>query len=257
VKILSDPLDVIGWRRGDGAHGSLGLVPTMGGLHDGHRSLIRRCRQENDTCAVSLFVNPTQFNDPKDLETYPDTFGADKAMCREEGVDLLFTPSADRLYPDGYRYRVMETEVSRLLCGANRPGHFEGVLAVVTKLLNIVRPRRAYLGEKDYQQLQLVKGLVAAFFIPVEIVACPTVREPDGLAMSTRNLNLNAEDRRRAARFAQLLSGDGSAAEVRRALEAAGFAVDYVADFEGRRCAAVRVGAVRLIDNRPLVGDGS
>lgn len=256
MKIVSDPREVMRWRRGDGAHRAVGLVPTMGGLHDGHRSLIRRCRRENDICAVSLFVNPTQFNDPMDLETYPDTFEADKAMCREEGVDLLFTPTAEGLYPDGYRYRVLETEVSRLLCGANRPGHFEGVLAVVTKLLNIVRPRRAYFGEKDYQQLQLVEGLAAAFFMAVEIVACPTVREPDGLAMSTRNLKLSPEERRRAARFAQMLTGRGSAAEVQSDLVAAGFVVDYVSDFEGRRCAAVRVGSVRLIDNRPLVGDG-
>ena len=252
MKILADPQAVIQWRRTDTAHGDVGLVPTMGGLHAGHRSLIGRCRKENATCAVSLFVNPTQFNDPHDLKTYPDTLDADMAMCREEGVDLLFTPDTDSLYPDGYRYRVLETEKSRLLCGANRPGHFEGVLAVVTKLLNIVGPQRAYFGEKDYQQLQLVRGLVSALFLPVEIVGCPTVRESDGLAMSTRNLNLSGEDRLKAADFPRLLAAQGSAEAVHDALEAAGFRVDYVADFEGRRCAAVNVGNVRLIDNRPL-----
>ena len=254
MKILSDPQEVIRWRRTDAAHRDVGLVPTMGGLHAGHGSLIRRCREESAQCVVSLFVNPTQFNDPRDLKTYPDSLDADTAMCREAGVDLLFTPTYDRLYPDGYRYRVIETDMSRLLCGANRPGHFDGVLAVVTKLLNIVGPRRAYFGEKDYQQLQLVKGLAAALFLPVEIVACPTVREPDGLAMSTRNQNLSPQERQKAGRFSHLLAGEGSAEAVRAALEAAGFDVDYVADFGGRRCAAVNVGAVRLIDNRPLAG---
>lgn len=252
MKILADPAEVIRWRRSGDVRGDVGLVPTMGGLHAGHRSLIRRCRDENRHCVVSLFVNPTQFNDPKDLESYPVTFEADAAMCREEGVDVLFTPTAERLYPDGYRYRVAETEMSRLLCGANRPGHFDGVLTVVSKLFNIAGPRRAYFGEKDYQQLQLIKGLAAAFFLPVDIVACPTVREADGLALSTRNLNLSPAERRKAGSFPRLLASRGSTDPVRRALETAGFTVDYVEDFQGHRCAAVRVGAVRLIDNRIL-----
>ena len=132
MKILADPAEVIRWRRSGDVRGDVGLVPTMGGLHAGHRSLIRRCRDENRHCVVSLFVNPTQFNDPKDLESYPVTFEADAAMCREEGVDVLFTPTAERLYPDGYRYRVAETEMSRLLCGANRPGHFDNNFTVLT-----------------------------------------------------------------------------------------------------------------------------
>jgi pantoate--beta-alanine ligase len=252
MKILCAPEAVIEWRATAAGDRSVGLVPTMGGLHAGHRSLIRRCREENDLCAVSLFVNPTQFNDKKDLENYPDTYDQDVAMCREEGVELLFTPAYEALYPDGYRYRVVETDMSRLLCGADRPGHFEGVLSVVAKLFNLVQPRRAYFGEKDFQQLQLVQGMVDAFFMPVRIVACPTVREADGLAMSTRNMNLSPEERRRAADFPRLLASPGDAAAVRAALESAGFDVDYVADFRGRRCAAVRVGAMRLIDNLPL-----
>ena len=174
-------------------------------------------------------------------------------MCREEKVDLLFTPVYEALYPDGYRYRVVETDMSRLLCGADRPGHFEGVLAVVTKLFNLVRPRRAYFGEKDFQQLQLVKGLVEAFFIPVDIVPCPTVREADGLAMSTRNLNLSPDERAKAGDFPRLLAG-------RRGLSKRCGPLWKGPDSrwitwpisKGRRCAAVRVGPVRLIDNRPL-----
>jgi pantoate--beta-alanine ligase len=255
MKILSAPEAVIRWRAAIGGDRSVGLVPTMGGLHAGHQSLIRRCRAENDVCAVSLFVNPTQFNDKQDLASYPDTCEIDVAMCRAEGVDLLFTPDYDSLYPDGYRYQLVEIDISRLLCGADRPGHFEGVLSVVAKLLNLVRPQRAYFGEKDFQQLQLVKGMAAAFFIPVEIVPCPTVREADGLAMSTRNLNLSPAERRRAAEFPRLLASAGDADTVRAVLEEAGFEVDYVADFNGRRCAAVRLGAVRLIDNRRLAGE--
>ena len=257
MKILSAPQAVTRWREAVASDQPVGLVPTMGGLHAGHRSLIRRCRDENDWCAVSLFVNPTQFNDKQDLEKYPDTYDQDVAMCRQEDVDLIFTPVYETLYPDGYRYRVVETEISRLLCGADRPGHFEGVLAVVTKLFNLVRPRRAYFGEKDFQQLQLVKGLVEAFFIPVDIVPCPTVREADGLAMSTRNLNLSPDERPKAASFPHLLAGPGDVEAVRATLEKVEFEVDYVADFQGRRCAAVRVGSVRLIDNRPLAGESA
>ncbi len=252
MKILSLAEEAAAWRDAVGGGREVGLVPTMGGLHAGHRALIRRCRAENGVCAVSLFVNPTQFNDKQDLADYPDTCAADLAMCRGEEVDLVFTPRYETLYPDDYRYRVVETEVTRLLCGADRPGHFEGVLTVVTKLFNLLRPRRAYFGEKDFQQLQLVKGLAAAFFMPVEVVACPIVREEDGLAMSTRNLNLTPGERLRAAGFPRLLAAKGGAAGARSALEAAGFQVDYVTDFMGRRCAAVRVGKVRLIDNRPL-----
>ena len=253
MKVLSSPKEVIAWRHAIGGDRSVGLVPTMGGLHAGHRSLIGRCRGENDVCVVSLFVNPTQFNDKRDLERYPDTRDLDLAMCRQEDVDLLFTPVYEALYPDGYRYRVMENDQSRLLCGADRPGHFEGVLTVVAKLLNLVRPARAYFGEKDFQQFQLVKGLTEAFFIPVQIVPCPIVREEDGLAMSTRNLNLTPDERRRAGEFPRLLAAAGDAGSVRAGLENAGFQVDYVADFQGRRCGAVRVGSVRLIDNLPLL----
>ncbi len=245
------------WRNAIEPNKSLGIVPTMGALHAGHQSLIARCRRENDICTISLFVNPTQFNDQSDLSNYPNTFEADRELCETEGVDAIFFPDYAELYPDNYRYRVTENQVSRLLCGAHRPGHFDGVLSVVMKLLNLARAQRAYFGEKDWQQLQLVKGMVDAFFMPVTIVACPTVREGDQLALSSRNLRLTQKHRRKAAGFPRLLAKKTSAEEVVRLLEADGFEVDYVQDFEGRRCAAITCGGVRLIDNLPVgQGDG-
>ncbi len=240
------------WREKIAPEKSLGFVPTMGALHEGHRSLITRCRRENDICTVSIFVNPTQFNDPSDLENYPSTFAQDSDMCKAEGVDAIFSPAYAELYPDNYSYRVSEDEDSRVLCGAHRPGHFDGVLSVVMKLLNLTRPQRAYFGEKDWQQLQLVKGMVDAFFMPVSIVGCPTVRETDQLAMSSRNRHLTRDHRRKAAVFPRLLATPAPAEEVARMLEEGGFEVDYVQDFKGRRCAAIHCGGVRLIDNLPL-----
>jgi len=257
MKILTNLNAWQAWRNSISLEHSVGLVPTMGALHAGHRSLISRCRRENDRCVVSLFVNPTQFNDQSDLENYPSTFDADRKLCEAEGVDAIFFPQYDDLYPDHYRYRVSEDDVSRLLCGAHRPGHFDGVLSVVMKLLNLARPQRAYFGEKDWQQLQLVKGMVDAFFMPVTIVGCPTVRETDQLALSSRNLRLSQDHRKKAAGFPRLLATPAPAEDVARLLEADGFEVDYVQDFNGRRCAAIHCGGVRLIDNRPLsVGDG-
>jgi pantoate--beta-alanine ligase len=156
------------------------------------------------------------------------------------------------MYPDGYRFRVTESEFSRELCGAHRPGHFDGVLTVVMKLLNFVAPTRAYFGEKDYQQLTLIREMVSAFFMPYEIVACPTVREADGLAMSSRNVNLSADARARAVAFPAALRSAESASDARARLEREGFEVDYVEDRESRRYGAVRVGGVRLIDNVDL-----
>jgi pantoate--beta-alanine ligase len=245
------------WRNAIEPEKSVGLVPTMGALHAGHQSLIARCRRENDICTISLFVNPTQFNDQNDLANYPNTFDADRALCEAEGVDAIFFPEYSELYPDHYRYRVTENEDSRLLCGAHRPGHFDGVLSVVMKLLNLARPRHAYFGEKDWQQLQLVKGMVDAFFMPVTIVACPTIREDDQLALSSRNVRLSPTHRKKAAEFPRRLAAPASAEDVCRLLEADGFEVDYVEDFKGRRCAAIQCGGVRLIDNMPLgKGDG-
>ena len=229
----------------------VGFVPTMGALHEGHLSLFRRCRDECATVVGSVFVNPTQFDDPGDLERYPRDLGRDLALLEPVGVDALLTPSVSQLYPDDYRYRVSEGELSRTLCGASRPGPFDGVLTVVMKLLNLIRPSRAYFGEKDYQQLLLVQGMARAFFMDVEVVGCPIVRDADGVALSSRNALLDREGRQAAAAFARILREGADAEAVRRALTREGIEVDYVEERMGRRFGAVRVGGVRLIDNVP------
>lgn len=230
---------------------SVGFVPTMGALHEGHLSLVRRSVAENDRTAVSVLVNPTQFDEKADLEAYPRDLERDAALLEDEGVDALFVPGPEAIYPDGYRYRVVENDRSLELEGAHRPGHFDGVLTVVLKLLLLVRPDRAYFGEKDWQQLQLVRGMVDALFVDTEIVGCPIVREQDGLAMSSRNARLGPEARRRAAQFAGILRAGGAPETLRSRLEAEGFDVDYLESRDGRLMAAVRVGGVRLIDNVP------
>lgn len=240
------------WREArselDRAGHSLGFVPTMGALHSGHRALLARARADNDRVVLSIFVNPTQFNDPKDLAAYPRTLEQDLNLARGL-VDDVIVPSPEELYPDNYRYRVTEGDLSLQLEGAHRPGHFDGVLTVVLKLLNVVRAHRAYFGEKDWQQLQLVRGMVDALLLPLEIVPCPTQREPDGLALSSRNRRLSPAGRALAPTFARLLRKSPTAAAAAEALQAAGFGVDYVEDYLGVRLGAVRVEGVRLIDN--------
>lgn len=226
----------------------VGFVPTMGALHPGHVSLLERARRENDVVVLSIFVNPTQFNDPQDLAKYPRTLEADVALVAGL-VDWVLAPAANAMYPDAYRYRVTETALSLEYEGAHRPGHFDGVLTVVLKLLNLVAPHRAYFGEKDWQQLELVRSMAADFFLPVEIVACPTIRDADGLALSSRNRRLSPAARAQAAVFPHILreAPDASVAAMR--LVKAGFIVDYVADREGSRLAAIRIEGVRLIDH--------
>jgi pantoate--beta-alanine ligase len=253
MKVHESPSE---WRRERDAQlragVTLGVVPTMGALHEGHLSLVRRSRAENERSLVSIFVNPTQFDDQNDLARYPRTLEEDLRVLRHEGVDFVLLPTEAELYPDGYRYRVVETDRSRVLEGAHRPGHFEGVLTVVLKLLLLASAERAYFGEKDWQQLSLVRGMTDAFFLPTTIVGCLTVREADGLAISSRNRRLAPPDREKAPRFYAILSSASSPEAARRQLRAAGFDVDYVEDREGRRLAAVRLGGVRLIDNVPL-----
>jgi pantoate--beta-alanine ligase len=233
---------------------TLGFVPTMGALHDGHLSLVERSRAENDRTLVSVFVNPTQFDDPADLHAYPRTLERDLALLEAAGADFVLLPRADEMYADGFRYRVCETEQSTMLEGLHRPGHFAGVLTVVLKLLNIAAAERAYFGEKDWQQLSLVRGMTDAFFLRTAIVACPTVRESTGLALSSRNAHLTAPDRERAATLHRVLTSAATTDDAIDQLTDAGFAVDYVDDRDGRRLAAVRLRGVRLIDNVSLPG---
>jgi pantoate--beta-alanine ligase len=227
---------------------SVGFVPTLGALHAGHRALLERARAENERVVLSVFVNPTQFNDPNDLAQYPRTLEADLALARGL-VDVVLTPLPDEIYRDGYRFRVTETELSRRWEGAHRPGHFDGVLTIVLKLLNAVQPTRAYFGEKDWQQLQLIRGMVEAFLLPVEIVACATVRDTDGLALSSRNRLLSELGRKHAAEFPHALRTARDAAAAAAYLRVRGFEVDYVEDCDGMRLGAVRIDGVRLIDN--------
>ena len=252
MNVVEGVADLLEHRRSRGA-GETGFVPTLGALHEGHLSLVRRAKAENARAWVSIFVNPAQFDDAGDLERYPRTMEQDLALLKGAGCDLVFVPRADEIYRDGYRYRVTENELALALEGASRPGHFEGVLTVVLKLLLLTRPERAYFGEKDYQQLQLVEGLAHAFFLDTCIVRCPTMREADGLAMSSRNRLLSPVERAQAPALYRVLRESvaghrppGAAAE---ALAREGFHVDYVADRDGRRLAAVRLGRVRLIDN--------
>jgi len=232
----------------DFAGHTVGFVPTMGALHAGHRALLERARSENDRVVLSIFVNPTQFNDPSDLMRYPRTPEADLALADGLADVVICLPASD-LYPDDFRYRVTENDLSRRWEGAQRPGHFEGVLTIVMKLLNLVRAHRAYFGEKDWQQLRLVKGMAQAFFLPVEIVACPTVRAADGLALSSRNARLSPAGCAQAASFSKILREASTPAAATMLLEAAGFEVDYVDDHEKTRLGAVRLEGVRLIDN--------
>jgi pantoate--beta-alanine ligase len=236
---------------------TLGFVPTMGALHEGHLSLIRRSRAECDRTVVSVFVNATQFNDPRDLEAYPRCLADDAEMAEHEGADWVLAPPHGAIYADGYRFRVTEREASAVMEGAHRPGHFDGVLTVVLKLLGIVRPHRAYFGEKDYQQYALIRDMCRALFVGVKIVVCPTVRDPDGLALSSRNRLLSPAARERAALFPRLLASDRPLEAVVGELEASGFAVDYVVDRDGRRFGAVHLDGVRLIDNVALVAEVS
>jgi pantoate--beta-alanine ligase len=236
-------------RRGfpDGA--TVGFVPTMGALHEGHAELLRRAGEECDISVLSVFVNPTQFNDPSDLEKYPRTLEQDCELAARLGVNHVLVPEARSMYADGYRYQVTENRLSRELEGSYRPGHFDGVLTVVLKLFQLVRPDRAYFGEKDFQQLELVRGMADAFFLGVDVIAVPTVRETDGLAMSSRNTRLSEAERRLAPEFARALRTSALPEDAKAKLEAAGFGVDYIEDRGKRRFGAVRLGDVRLIDN--------
>lgn len=227
--ILRTPADMQAatraWRR---AGRRIALVPTMGYLHAGHLSLVARARERADVTVVSLFVNPIQFGPSEDLAAYPRDFERDAALCRAAGVAALFCPSAEDMYPPGASTRVAESRLSRGLCGASRPGHFEGVCTVVAKLFNLVQPDLAVFGEKDAQQLRVIRRMTRDLNFPVEIVAGPTQREPDGLAMSSRNVYLDPEERRQALCLRRALDaaerlhagGERDAARLRAAMAA-------------------------------------
>ena len=232
--------------------GKTGLVPTMGAFHEGHLSLFRAARAECDVVVVTLFVNPAQFGADEDLARYPRDEDRDRRLAEQEGVDFLFSPPSEELYPQGYQTWVDVEELGRWLEGAFRPGHFRGVATVCLKLFNLVQPEAAYFGQKDAQQVAVVKQMVRDLNLDLEIRVLPTVRDGDGLAVSSRNAHLSEDDRRRALALPRALATrDPDAA--RAAL--AGLEVDYVevADFDPPvLAAAVRIGRTRLIDNVPL-----
>ena len=239
----------------DRPDGTVGLVPTMGSFHEGHLALFQAARKENDVVVVSLFVNPAQFDQPSDLSGYPRDEAHDAELAERAGVDVLFAPSVKELYPDGYETWVVVERLGSILEGESRPGHFRGVATICLKLFNLVRPQRAYFGQKDAQQTAVVRRLVRDLNVPVEIRVVPTVRDEDGLALSSRNVQLSLGERKRALALPRALA-TRDPKQARELLD--GLEVDYVevADFEPKvLAAAVRVGATRLIDNVVLEGE--
>jgi len=255
--------------------GTIGFVPTMGAIHQGHCSLMRAARAECDQLVVSIFVNPTQFGPGEDYQCYPRPLQDDLAACEAEGVDTVFCPSADEMYPEGAVTTVSVAGLTEGLCGAHRPGHFDGVTTIVTKLFNIVQPDIAYFGQKDAQQAAVLRRMTGDLMWPIEIVVCPTVREPDGLAMSSRNAYLTPQQRKQARclyaalEYArqQIATGQKDAAQLiaqmRKRIEQAGpCSIDYIEIVDANRLTpksevrgkclialAVKIGSSRLIDN--------
>lgn len=234
--------------------GTVGLVPTMGALHAGHLALLAAARGRCDTVVMSLFVNPAQFGEPADLNGYPRDEARDLEVARENGVDVVFAPSAEEMYPPGYQTWVEVTGLGAVLEGEHRPGHFRGVATVCLKLFNAARPDLAFYGQKDAQQVEVLRRMVADLNLELELVVVPTVRDTDGLALSSRNVRLSREERARALALPRALA-TRDADSARAILEAAGLVVDYVAVapfHPPTLAAAVRVGSTRLIDNVPL-----
>jgi pantoate--beta-alanine ligase len=230
-------------------HQNLGLVHTMGNLHAGHISLCERSKQENEFTVAAIFINPTQFNQARDFDLYPRTLEQDIEKLKKCEVNYLLLLENKTLYPDDYHIQVTEHELSKELEGEYRPGHFTGMLTIVLKFLNLVQPTRSYYGEKDYQQLLLIKKMADALFLPVDIIGCPTVRAEDQLALSSRNNRLTAEQRERAQHFPRLLQSTLSPEQISAELKKLGFKVDYIVDKWQRRLGAVWLDDVRLIDN--------
>jgi pantoate--beta-alanine ligase len=279
VKVISTPLAMRAWADWvKKKNQSLGFVPTMGALHAGHASLIYRAKKENDKVVVSIFVNPAQFGPHEDFSRYPRPFEEDRKLCASLGVDALYHPSSEDIYPQGYRTYVNVEGLSDLWCGRFRPGHFRGVATVVLKLLQTTFADRAYLGEKDYQQLMIIRRMARDLNLPQRIIGCPTLREKDGLALSSRNQYLSPIERAQAAILYRSLNTAAkkikSGETVSRALSSARrnilsvpqSKIDYIALVDGesleelktprpgaRIISAVWIGKTRLIDNIKLV----
>jgi pantoate--beta-alanine ligase len=276
VQIVRGNADLANARAALSDEGGVALVPTMGALHAGHMALVAEASRLAQSVVASIFVNPAQFGPAEDLASYPRSEANDLAMLEEAGCDLVWLPQVADIYPDGFATTVSVGGVSQRWEGASRPGHFDGVATVVAKLLNAVAPDLALFGEKDFQQLAVIRRMTADLGIPVKIVGVPTVREPDGLALSSRNAYLSPDERQRAAALFRSLADAAGAirqgipieralAAVHGTLAAGGFATDYVAlvdaqtlepmtrpDGEMRLIAAAKIGGTRLIDNLPV-----
>ncbi len=280
TNVVKTPAELAAYRL---SGQSVGLVPTMGALHEGHLSLIRRAADDNGLVVVSVFVNPTQFNDPSDLERYPRSLETDTDLAASAGADLIYAPPVETIYPPGFATGVHAAGITDLWEGESRPGHFDGVATVVSILLNQVRPDRSYFGEKDFQQLAMIRRLHRDLSLPGDIVPCPTVRERDGLAMSSRNARLGVADRAAAPALHEALDAMREAAVggERSALKLAilgavmvkrapRFELDYLQVVDpvtldpledvvpgARAIVAATIGGVRLIDNIALLDDGA
>jgi len=276
MEVIQPLAEMTGWSKKTAASGkTVALVPTMGCFHDGHLRLMRMAAAKADTVVVSLFVNAMQFGPREDLDKYPQDFDRDRDLAAKEGVDVLFVPAAEEMYPPGYSTRVRVDNITATLCGRQRPGHFEGVATVVAKLFHIVKPDKVILGEKDFQQLSVIRKMVKDLDWDIDIIGHPIVREVDGLAMSSRNVYLAPEERRKAlslyraieharSRVDEGLTDGGRLIEEIRGilLASAGVSIDYVSIVDNESLAdkntidkksvlalAVKVGDTRLIDN--------
>ena len=254
---------------------TIGFVPTMGALHDGHLSLVKQCKRENGVCVVSIFVNPTQFNDKNDLQTYPRTLQKDCALLEPAGCDYVFAPSEDEMYPEPDTRVFNFGAIAEVMEGRHRPGHFNGVAQIVSKLFEIVEPDKAYFGEKDYQQIAVIRAMAQQLNMQVKLIACPIIREADGLAMSSRNTRLTAEQRQFAPAIARTLKESLTFVPSKNVLDVTSWVINTLNDVPSLRveyyeivdgdtlqpitgwdnaksptgCIAVFCGEVRLIDN--------
>lgn len=273
INSVSELRETVSKFRNEGK--TIGLVPTMGALHEGHLSLVNRCRKENDVVVVSVFVNPTQFNNKEDLRTYPRTEEADRALLESAGCDIAFMPTVEEIYPEPDTRVFALGRVAEVMEGAMRPGHFNGVAQIVSKLFMFVEPDRAYFGEKDFQQIAVIRSMVKSEGFKLEIVPCPIVREADGLAKSSRNVRLTPEMRKVAPNIAHILNESKEYAKSHTVGETEKYVVDAINSYDGMEieyyqivdgislehltswdetgyavgCVTVYCGDVRLIDN--------
>ncbi|PHQ81621.1 MAG: pantoate--beta-alanine ligase [Coxiella sp. (in: Bacteria)] len=249
MKIIKSPTEFMAYRRTLPSAQPIGFVPTMGCLHPGHAALLQQSCTDNEVTVLSIFVNPTQFNNASDLTNYPITINQDLALAESLGVDCVFMPTPEAMYPDKFHYKMITTDpLSTRHEGEHRPGHYDGVLSIVLKLLLIVKPQHVYFGEKDFQQVTFVQRMSAAYFLDCDVITCPTVREASQLPLSSRNARLNDEQRQRADRFATILHNETDVEKIKQQLTAANIEVEYVAQEGDRLFAAVRIDDIRLLD---------